>query len=199
MFLSKVELAARWAKDPYQWHRALWQLFPGRPDVGRDFLFRIERGAPGSAQVLLQSAEGPVVAVEGVRVLASKAFEPILVAGQVLRFHLVANPIKTIRDVQGRLDRRGEPKACRVPLISEEQQRDWLCRKLSGAAQVEQLQAMARPALYFRRQGIAGKIVPVAFDGVLVVRDPARLRLLVEGGIGPAKSFGCGLLSLAKM
>lgn len=197
MYLSKIKLAPRWANDPYQWHRALWQLFVGREDAERDFLFRVEKGTLGETQVLLQSAEEPAAA-EGVQVLASKPFQPALAVGQALRFHLVANPIKTIRDAHGRLNRRGEPKACRVPLIREEEQQGWLRRKLSDAADVEQLQAVARPPLYFRRKGVAGKIVPVAFDGVLIVRDPDRLHALLQKGVGPAKSFGCGLLSLAR-
>lgn len=199
MFLSKVELAPRWARNPYQWHRALWLLFPGRPNAERDFLFRVEGNVPGGgAVVLLQSVGAPVAAAEGVRVLASKSFEPMFTPGLVLRFHLVANPVKTIRDAQGRLDRHGAPKACRVPLIREEQQQEWLQRKLIGAAQLEQVEVAPRQPLYFRREGTAGKIVPVAFDGVLVVRDPQQLRALLLGGLGPAKSFGCGLLSLAR-
>mgnify|MGYP001281083388 CR=1 FL=1 len=198
MFLSKIKLAPRWANNPYQWHRALWQLFAGREDAERDFLFRVEKGALGETYVLLQSAEEPAATVGDVQVLASKPFKPALAVGQALRFHLVANPIKTIRDAHGRLDKRGEPKACRVPLIRAEEQQDWLRRKLSGAADLEQLQAMVRPPLYFRRKGAAGKVVPVAFDGVLTVRDPDQLHALLQNGIGPAKSFGCGLLSLAR-
>ena len=66
--------------------------------------------------------------------------------GQQLRFRLCANPIKTIRDENGRKNKKGEIKRCRVPLLKENQQIAWLKKK----------------------------------------------------GIGPAKSFGCGLLSLAK-
>jgi CRISPR system Cascade subunit CasE len=39
-----------------------------------------------------------------------------------------------------------------------------------------------------------GKIQPVD----LQVKDPARLNELLIAGIGPAKAFGCGLLSLAR-
>lgn len=35
------------------------------------------------------------------------------------------------------------------------------------------------------------------FDGVLEVEDAERLRAAIAAGIGPAKAFGCGLLSIA--
>jgi CRISPR system Cascade subunit CasE len=35
------------------------------------------------------------------------------------------------------------------------------------------------------------------FEGALVVTDAERFRAAFEGGIGPGKAFGCGLLSLA--
>ena len=38
----------------------------------------------------------------------------------------------------------------------------------------------------------------VRFDGELTVTDPGELRDAVAAGIGPAKAFGFGLLSLAR-
>nr|WP_262506147.1 MULTISPECIES: type I-E CRISPR-associated protein Cas6/Cse3/CasE [unclassified Streptomyces] len=35
------------------------------------------------------------------------------------------------------------------------------------------------------------------YEGVAVVRDPAKLRVALLAGIGRGKSYGCGLLSLA--
>jgi CRISPR-associated protein Cas6/Cse3/CasE subtype I-E len=37
----------------------------------------------------------------------------------------------------------------------------------------------------------------VQFDGYLQVIDPDKLLTALRQGIGPAKAFGCGLLSLA--
>jgi len=44
----------------------------------------------------------------------------------------------------------------------------------------------------------AGKIQPVSFQGVLNVKNPAILSELIQNGIGPAKAFGCGLISLTR-
>lgn len=198
MFLSKIWIDWQWARDPYQIHRALWQLFPNSPDAKRDFLFRVEDLQPGrGAAILLQSVIAPERA-EVASVIASKAIEWQLPAGALLRFKLRGNPVKTIKDKRQRLNRKGEVKACRVPLIHEEEQRQWLVRKLDGAARLETMQLVTEPPLYFRKAGVGGKVQPVSFEGILILDDPERLLALINEGIGPAKSLGCGLLSLGR-
>jgi CRISPR system Cascade subunit CasE len=147
----------------------------------------------------MQSQTAPVGDAEGAKILASKPYLPDLQRGQMLRFHVVANPVKTIRDGEGRLNKKGEPKSCRVPLIKEDQQIAWLQRKLLGVAEIENVQAVARNPLYFRKKDVVGKIATVAFDGILRVDDPERMTSVLMTGIGPAKSFGCGLLSIARL
>ncbi|ADJ28314.1 type I-E CRISPR-associated protein Cas6/Cse3/CasE [Nitrosococcus watsonii] len=200
MYLSKIEIDWRYARDPYQWHRSLWQLFPGQGVAERSFLFRMECPRPGqNVQLLLQSEAAPGEAAAGIRVVARRDYPLSLHSGQFLRFRLIANPIKTIRDGEGRLNRKGVVKSCRVPLLQEEQQEAWLSRKLSGAAMLESVIPTLRPPLYFRKNGKAGKLVTVTFDGVFQVVNPRVLAALIQTGIGPAKAFGCGLLSLARI
>lgn len=197
MFLSKVWIDWHWAKDPYQLHRALWHAFPDRPDDERDFLFRVESLEPGrGAQVLLQSAMAPHSG-EVASVVASKAVTYPLEGGMQLRFKLRGNPIKSIKDPQQRLNSKGEVKACRVPLIHEDEQLAWLTRKLSPAAELQTARAIREAPLYFRKAQMGGKIQPVCFEGMLTVTDAKALKSLLQSGIGPAKAMGCGLLSLA--
>ena len=115
---------------------------------------------------------------------------------QVLHFRLTANPVKTIADEQKRLNAKSEPKSCRVPLIGQVPLQEWLGRKLSLAATVldDSLLVQPRPPLYFRKGGRPGKIVPVDYEGLLTVTDPAMLLDLLNRGVGPAKAFGCGLM-----
>lgn len=212
MFLSKVTISAAASRNPYLWHKALWTLFPNRPEEARNFLFRVERRRPGGdSEILLQSGWSPVSASTA-HVLISKEVHYQLRDGLRLRFHLRANPVRTILDEQGRRDRRERIKRCRVPLIREQEQIDWLVRKLQPAAAIECVQVQPEKPLYFRKthkeasteahdnaekRVTAGKIQPVCFDGVLTVTDAAALTTLLEQGIGPAKAMGCGLLSLA--
>lgn len=196
MFLSKVWIDWHWAKDPYQLHRALWQLFPDRPTDERDFLFRVEELQRGKgAMALLLSAGQPQTAPVA-EVIASKPMPQYISAGVRLRFRLRANPVKTIKDDK-RLDKKGEPKSIRVPLIHEEEQLKWLLRKFAGIAELETARVWQEPALFFRKQDMGGKIQPVCFEGVLTVLDNEALFAMLRQGIGPAKAMGCGLLSLA--
>jgi CRISPR system Cascade subunit CasE len=52
--------------------------------------------------------------------------------------------------------------------------------------------------LYFRKKDRPGKVVTISYTGLLGVNDTKPLMNLVENGIGPAKAFGCGMLSLAR-
>ena len=56
---------------------------------------------------------------------------------------------------------------------------------------------------HFKRPGGRAKrdltLFGVRFDGVLAVTDPDALTGAVRQGIGPAKGFGFGLLSLAPL
>lgn len=199
MILSQVVLPDAVVRDPYQWHRSLWSLFPDRPDAQREFLYRVEAAKPGQAgRVLLLSTWEPQGSAS-IPILATRPFAPELQAGQRLRFCLVANPVRCIRDDNGRIGKDGKAKACRVPIVQEAAQLDWVIRKLNGAATVDSAIVSTLPALHFRKRGqTPGKLVPARYDGILSVRSPAALLSILAVGIGPAKSFGCGLLTLAR-
>lgn len=198
IYLSQIDVPWSWAKDPYQLHRALWQLFPDRPSDKRDFLFRVETNEARSGQrVLLQSPHSPQDCAAA-QVLASKVIDLNLLSGQRLHFRLRANPVKTIKDSRGRLNGRGEVKSCRVPLIDDGQLMQWLVRKLQGAAVLQSASVSKEPALCFNKQATAGKIQPVCFEGILQVSSETHFYQCMANGIGPAKSIGCGMLSIAR-
>ncbi len=103
---------------------------------------------------------------------------------------------------------------------------DWLAKRLEGAASLSaatadtwfdfgdnqpprrpmQLRVIPEPAFRVdpsakhhpdRKRG-EGDLSPFLFEGVLTVENPEALLSLVRSGIGRAKAFGCGLLSLAR-
>lgn len=201
MHLSKVFIQWHKAHNPYEIHRVLWQLFVHKPDQKRDFLFRVEKLKKRlGAEILLQSFDKPAETNESCRITAVRTFDPLLASGQQVRFRLRANPIKTIKDEKGRANRKGEIKKCRVPIIQPEQQYAWLERKFKAAATIQNIQIHLEMPLYFRKTKAkhVGKIQTVIFDGFLMVTDPNKLIQTIQNGIGPAKAFGCGLLSLAR-
>ena len=190
MYLSRITWDTKATRNPYEVHRALWEGFPGLNDANRPFLYRIRRDSRDRAvDALVQSTIEPRPPRDArCRILGLKTFDPRPSSGQVLRFLLCANPVK-------RLSR----ERCRVPLGREDQQIDWLAGKLAPCARVLEAHVTARKDLCFRKRSIAGKIVTVTFTGFLQVEDPDELVGRICDGIGPAKAFGCGLLSVARV
>jgi len=207
MYLSRIEIPWTTARNPYRIHKDIWRLFPGMSkeprrsleDKRNGFLFRTESINPGRpARLLVQSRQLPVPS-EKVIAIATKEFNPRPTEGQLLSFLLTANPVKTITDEGGRKTTKGEPKKCRVPLIKEDQQIEWLQAKLKGAAMIESVKARTLPLLFFLKKGESGKLSPVEFEGILRVKDPDMLMAGLLNGIGPAKAFGCGLMLVRRI
>lgn len=204
MFLSKVYIPWSQAGNVYQFHQVLWRLFPGHEKDDRSFLFRVEQQQKGTGtKILMQSIQQPDENTNSPHLLAQRSYDINLCVGQKLHFRLRANPIKTIKD-----DRKVTivkkskifAKTVRVPLLHEEEQRAWLERKFGNWAKLETLSIQPEPVLYFRKQkeNSSGKIQPVLFGGILAIVDVHNFLNQLQKGIGPAKAFGCGLLSIAK-
>jgi len=206
MYLSKLTLnrsrrAMLWSARPYRVHQRLCMACGDDPRL----LFRIE-ATPGGTVILAQThhmprwdaafAEFPVLSGEPL----VKEVDWPLREGQVLSFRLRANPTKRL--CHGH-DGEGRPRNnVRVPLYAEEEQRAWLERK-EDAAGFRSLRVDVRreppPVEAVSGKGGAShqvKLASAQFDGLLVVTDPVRLRAALAAGIGSAKGFGFGLLSL---
>ncbi len=219
MFLTRLLLnpansdARRDLATPYELHRTLKRAFSdGEPDANR-LLFRIEpaEDARGdSIPILVQtSATQPDWAfVEAMgdyalRIDGPKPFGLDLREGQQLRFRFVANP--TVRKTPP-----GKKNGRRVPLIHAGPNAaghptyfEWLDRQAErcGFKVIDVQDAPFRLAASRRKKGDYQKqdipLFGVRFDGVLTVTDPNALVEAVRSGIGPAKAFGFGLLSVA--
>jgi len=190
MYLSEFIIEWPLHKNPYDIHRYLWDAFPGMPDEDRPFLFRaspVERGEP--IRVLMQSAIAPSdkLLSSGCSLCRSKEFKPVFHKGQILRFLLFANPVKRL-----------SKERCRVPLIRQEEQIEWIQRKLKDGADILEAKVIGRQSLYFKKKGMACKLDTVTFSGLINVTIPDKFLNIISSGIGAAKSFGCGLMSVAR-
>jgi CRISPR system Cascade subunit CasE len=211
LYLSRLVLDPRARRvqrelaNPYELHRTMMAAFEdGCRREGERVLYRVDPIRGEVALLLLVQSRGepdwdPLQTEEGARRYlaagwadnpAVKRFSPRFNGGQVLAFRLRANP--TMR-------RRGR----RVGLYREEQQLAWLERKGRAGGFVPL-------RVRVTQEGLAGgtirrdeavhrlKLVSVCFEGYLQVSDPQRLARLTATGIGSAKGFGFGLLSLAR-
>ena len=190
MYLSELSFDRLSGFNPYEIHRLLWKYFPRMPDSERPFLFRVEDNDKRSqGKILMQSKYAPDLsfASKNIQLLRSKEFAPAFKIGQVIRFFLCANPTKRL-----------SKERCRVPFIKEEDLTSWLTGKMEPCGSVQAARVVSRKNLHFQKAGNPGKVATVTFDGLLQVNDPDKLNQLLINGIGTAKSFGCGLLSLAR-
>ena len=198
--------------QPYEMHRSLMRAFPDDlAPVSERVLFRVdEQPAVAGPALLVQSLHMPNwswLAGDGAReyLLAPEQLPPTwrnldykpvdldLAAGQVLAFRLLANPtFKT-----------GGEKPTRQGILKEEDQRAWLERKgQTGGFRVLSVRTASYTmlhggTLHKEGQSHTPHFLAVRFDGLLQVTDPAQLSETVRQGIGSAKGFGFGLLSLA--
>jgi CRISPR system Cascade subunit CasE len=204
MYLSRLIPNVRSAEarrdlaDAYELHRTLMRAFPDKDHGGPGrVLFRVdvERDTQ-QAIVLVQSDKTPDWALlpdaYTTRPSECKAISLAFESGQRLRFRLRANPVVK-RKVEGSAEgkRRG--------LVREADQLAWLGRKGSeGGFGVESAMAVAE-GFGASRRGKNGSATHLAvrFDGLLTVTDPAAFLQLLAKGVGPAKGFGFGLLSVA--
>lgn len=202
MYFSKWLLDYRKPIDPYQLHKIIWQLFPDKADEERSFLFRVEKAEQKCAQQILLQSSCPPQAVSNELSLLKKPkeihFE--IKSGGRYRFMLCANPTKRINDKDGKAKNQGK---VRVPIIDEAEIVAWLKRQFEGSAEIDAVELTQKNLIHFHKsnkdQAYFGKIQTVTFLGILTVTDSELLIEKIAKGIGPAKAFGCGLLTLAKI
>jgi CRISPR system Cascade subunit CasE len=226
MFLSKLVLnsrdrhARRDLASPYEMHRSLWRAFPDN-DPGR-VMFRVDPDQAGAPRVVLvQSNLQPewkrLDELGQAYLLARpelKEFQPSFAPGQRLRFRLRANPTKKVGGATKEERLAGKKDhGQRLALLREEDQVAWLLHKgkqggfsIPGAweetdrRKVPNFRVDVIPEGWVRcgKDGHTdGRFYGVRFEGMLEVTDPECFLKTLGDGIGPAKGFGFGLLSLA--
>lgn len=211
MFLTRLTLdptayrPARLLCDTQQLHAAIAASFPGGPD-GR-VLWRIEpTGRSGQIPVLVASPSGPTESELWERITTpdraqTRPYGPLLdrlAKGDRYRFRATLNPVTT---------RNGH----HTPIFDRQAQTAWVARKLAANGvslnihspdldtDEPDVQITGTRNDRFTRAGSPGAIelLKVTFDGSLCVTEPDALRHGLCNGIGRAKGYGCGLLTLA--
>jgi CRISPR system Cascade subunit CasE len=205
MYLSKLVLNGRnrtVQKDlsnAHKLHQRIMQAFPDEeqrncPRGDWHILFRQE---PDSDLVLVQSGiepdwsklpEGYLSGYDGKPV----AFDTVqLSAGRVLQFRLKANPSK--RDKETRKT---------IGLFRRPDQLGWIERKADRCGfKLCGVDVIPSPNVF----GMKGKgsspirITTALYQGILEITDSGQFLSGLRQGIGRGKSYGCGLLSVARL
>lgn len=226
MFLGRCELnpnrrgAKKLLGSPQAMHAAVMSCFPKSraADAGR-VLWRIDNTDDGVfVYIVAQLAPDWTALAEQAgwpdsRATLTKEYQSFidsLERGQHYSFRLTANPTHSARlTPDGPLKRLGH--------LTAGHQEEWLLRRsrdngfeiplISNSSETEQdseraLQISQRRVLTFPRKNSEGRvdkvtITQVEYEGVLIVTDPDLLAAALCKGIGRAKAYGCGMLTLA--
>ena len=217
---SQLRQGRKLLTNPHAMHAAVCSAFP--PDIDDTdarVLWRVDRNRhenvlyivgpekPTAAGIVEQAGYDtrPAQSLDYNRLLGS------LQKGQRWRFELLANPTYS----QSNNGKRGKVKAH----VSVEHQLDWLYKRAEKAGFVlaprahdeatederarwsvnDETAIVERRTLDFRkgedRRHI--RIVTARYRGTLEVKDPELLRATLTHGIGRARGYGCGLMTLA--
>ena len=189
--INQSRVALGWLANPYRVHQRLLMAYTTEERL----LFRIEESDAGST-ILVQSNVSPdwQAAFADFDVLAGtpeiKSFSLQLIPGGLYHFRLLANPTVT-----------REKK--RLGLLKEEDQLVWLERQFEkDGARLLGCQVVTKGLQRSRKnplktQGYQTHLA-VLYEGVLRVENVEALIGAVRTGIGHAKAYGFGLLSLAR-
>lgn len=227
MFISRMPLntarpeTMRLLASPYRMHGAVENAFPPdarrKSDEGR-VLWRVDSSAGPAHETWLYvvspdrpdfshiaescgwPASGPG---------ESKDYAPVLdriETGQRWRFRLKANPARRVLVDEGRAP---NPKVVGTVQghVTMDQQADWLLRRAgehgfevcASPDGYDQLMLSQRHKERFVRDGRRVTITTAVYDGVLEVSDPSLLRHTLCFGMGRAKGFGCGLMTISPL
>ena len=152
-------------------------------------------------------------------------YQPLLgrlTAGMELAFRLTANPSQSSRRPElltaAQKERATEgilPRSTRLGHRTQLAQTEWLLTRANGwgfeipgssasdavGAAIPDLRITAKARTTFRRVSSAARVViqVVTYEGRLRVLDQYRLGEAMQNGLGPAKAYGCGLLTLAPL
>ena len=215
--------AAELMASPYKMHAAVEHAFP--PALGEApaasgaegrILWRLDALPGNSASVWLyvvsparpdfthvcEQAGWPTTGT-----WETKDYAPVLerlAPGQQWAFRLKANPARKVACDRGR-----EPHVDVVGTIqghvTEDQQRAWLLSRCEGhgfrvacdADGTPLVRVSQRQKTTFAHRDGKVTLTTAVYDGLLVVTDARLFREVLCQGIGRAKGFGCGLLTIA--
>lgn len=220
-YLSKIDLnplrrgAQRLLSNPQALHAAVLGGLPHQPVTERVLwreerhphvcsLLVLTRSEPSWEHIVEQAGWSAGAAAGLVRDLA-----PVLdmaVRGREFGFKVRANPVMSVKP-SGREHVDGPVRGVRRPHMTAGHQLEWFLTRARegrwgfaiGPEDAPGVQLVARERVRFAR--VSGRppvtLSRATFEGRLQVTDPEVFRQTLLDGIGPAKAYGCGLLTVA--
>lgn len=123
-------------------------------------------------------------------------------AGQRWQFRLRANPVHSVNQTSGIQTQVSARRGKIFAHITVQQQEQWLLDRASKhgfSLQKGSFCVMQREVRKFRHNRKQVTLSTATFEGVLKVEDLVLFLQALTNGIGRAKAYGCGLLTIAKV
>jgi CRISPR system Cascade subunit CasE len=220
MYLTQFDVnparrgAQRLLGSPQAMHAAVLASFPPPaspvvPEQGSArVLWRVDRAGRTAAQLYIVSPAKPdlthLVEQAGwptTQTWQSRDYSPLLDRldeGQRWGFRLKANPVHGVRVTEGR---RTQP----LGHVTVAQQENWLMTRAEkhgftlskGRGGDPEVVVHSRETVRFLRRGETVTLTTATYDGLLEIIDAGALRTTLVAGLGRAKGYGCGMLTLA--
>jgi CRISPR system Cascade subunit CasE len=176
--------------DIYRLHETVMSGFKSYESKPR-VLFRVEPDLNNNKiNVLVQSTMEPdwlnlKESNNGLISFQVKPYNPVLNSGDFLRFRLRGNPTVT---------RNGK----RYGLIRDDALEKWMIKWAEPmGVKIISFTVIDEGYISGIKKGKEIQIKTARFDGIFQIVDHEKLLNKITEGIGPAKGFGCGLLSIA--
>jgi CRISPR system Cascade subunit CasE len=222
MYFNRITLQAdaqrssdfwRIFQNPYTLHQSIWKLFGDYANRKRDFLYRLEQNK-NHPLIYAVSAREPIN-MQDLWHIEAKSYEPKINLGTRLAFMLRANPIRAKRDennkqhrhdvvmeAKSRLKEQVENKL--VARIIQEEGFNWLSSRAEKCGFIVKPEDVLADGYQQHRfvKSKGGNIISLStieFNGTLTVVDPKLFLETLCQGIGPSKSFGCGLMLVKRI
>ncbi|MBM7824571.1 CRISPR system Cascade subunit CasE [Arcanobacterium pluranimalium] len=192
--------------DPVFRHRAVMglfgDLFTDSPRAETDALFRLDLIPGEPAFFLVQSTARPDFEHPAIETVEYTL--PSYAEGTPVRFRIAVNAVRR-QNKEKAVPSQDSRGVIPVPFDGEENDDDvspmslWLQRKLHPALKELQIINHQREVLGVDRDGrrFSDRVVQVdTVDGVAQIGDVEVLHTMMAHGVGRAKNYGCGLLSV---
>lgn len=218
MFISKIMLSDHVSADDIFWkvfgseyslHQAVWNLFADNPDRRRDFLYRLD--TVGKQPVIYAISERKPEHIGKLWNIETKQYDPQVSKNMRLGFTVRVNPTckrdGKRHDVVMNLKHKmrldsGEYEDKKLSEIVTASCEQWFNeRSAKNGFKILHMRADGYRQMQFNKSqgGVPVRYSTVDITGALEVIDEQLFRPILWDGIGPEKSFGCGLMLVRRV
>lgn len=218
MYLSRVELNLRRKNtmealaSPQRLHAAVESSFPSNEEKDNRNLWRIDR--LGNAMYLLVLSNGKpdfshIVDQFGwpgaEQKWETQSYTPLMErieVGQRWQFRLRANPVHSIKSTSDAETQKPSQRGKVYAHVTVQQQEQWLLERAAKYGfnlREDSFCVVQQEVRKFFRNGKPVTLGIATFEGILEVADTQLFLNTLASGIGRAKAYGCGLLTIARI